>query len=239
MRKFKVFKISCLLLAILVGCNDKDDELKVSANVVFLKKEISGEVRYGVSYYLQANQRLDSVTVTLPLGGRVVKLKQHETNTYLFSYEASNADFTEIAPSDGNYLFKAASQKGEHLEITDEQRFDDLAFAVIDSTSFDSGNLWYYVSWERVFDADAYMILLLKLSGKSIFNSVTIPSTSTTEYMISDFHPTGTWEEKPQKGQRYILRINSIKYDSATGKDEYFNVQEISAIDREITWELE
>ena len=241
MKKLKIFKISCLLFIVLVACDKKDDELKVSADVVFLKKEISGEVRYGTAYSLQGNQGLDSVTVTVPISGEVVKLKQNATSTYLFEYEPKNENFTNIAPYIGDYLFKVASKKGERLEVIEDQRFDDLAFAVINETGFDDDNLWLYVKWGKVSGADAYATLLFKLSGEAIFSSFTIPAFTDEEYeyKISDFHITGSWNEKPQKDQKYILRVNAIKYDSDTGKDEYFNIQEISATDREIIWEFE
>lgn len=244
MRKIKNFKISCLFfmaLIAVVACKEKDNTLKVSNDVVFLKKVIDNETRYGIAYYLQTNQGLDSVTVTMPLGGKSVKLKQHETNTYLFMREPSNSEFTNIAPVDGDYLFKIASKKGEYLEVADEQHFSDLPFAEIDSTGFDTGSLWFYVRWVKVPSADAYELMLFKSSGEMIFNSITVPATASTEYKISAFHITGTWVEAPKKDQKYKLKINAIKYDSATNKDDYYNVQEISetVYAKEITWQLE
>ena len=239
MRKFKIFKISCLLFAVLVACDKKDDELKVSTDVVFLKKKVSDEVRYGVSYYLQANQGLNEVTVTLPLGLKTVNLKQNEANTYLFEYEPNSGDFTNIAPEVGDYLFEVVSKKGERIEVTDEQRFNDLSFAVVESMDFDNTNLWCHVKWEKVSAADAYAVFLLKLSGEIVFSSFTIPASANSEYKISDFHITGAWSEKPQKDKMYILRIKAIKYDAAIGKDDFYNIQEISESDREIIWQLE
>jgi len=247
MRKFKNLKISCLLFAILialVACNEKDDSLKVSSDVVFLKKKIGGETRYGIAYYLQANQGLESVNVTLPLYGETVTLKQHELNTYFFIHEPDNGGFKNTEPVKGDYLFKVVSKKGEILEIIEEQDFSDLLFAEIESTDFDndSNNQWLHVKWNSVYDADAYEVMLLKfMTGETIFNGYTVDATKGHEYIISYYHNTGVWGERPNKDQRYILKINAIKYDSAKDKEEdmFFNIQEVTETTKEITWDLE
>ena len=243
MGKFKNLKISCLFFTMLiavVACNEKDNSLKVNSDVVFWKKKIENQDVYGVAYYLQANQGLDSVTVTLP-SEQVVKLKQHETSTYLFWKEPADAEFTPIEPETGVYLFKVASKKGEYLEIVEEQDFFDLPFIEIDSTGFDdsSGKKWYYVRWKDIKDADAYEVMLLNLSGKVIFNGITFPATEKHDYYISQFHITGVWDEEPKKGQRYNLKTNAIKYDDPTDKNNPYNTQIISESVREITWQLE
>ena len=241
MVRFKNLKVSCLFFAVLiavVACNDKDNTLTVSSDVVFWKKEIGNQAVYGVAYYLQANQGLDSVIVTLPDEQRV-KLKQHETNTYLFWSEPGNEEFTVVKPVSGNYLFNVWSKKGEHLEIDEEQDFYELPFAEIDSTAFDQINNWFYVGWRNVYGADAYNTMLFKLSGEVFFSGYVILATEMRDYKISDFHYTGAWWGKPEKGQRYNLKINAIKYDDPADKSNPYNTQIISEIVREITWQLE
>jgi hypothetical protein len=242
MKKLKKFRSSWLVLVLLfavVACNDKDDSFSANGDVVFLKKKIDNQVVTAAAYYLYANQGVDSVTVTLPGNSGVVELKQYETSSYSFWNEPKAEDFMAGFPTIGEYKFNVTSQKGESFETTDEQDFYNLSFAEIDSMNFNQVNLWFYVRWNDVQGADSYVARLFKLSGEMIFNGYTI-NADEPEYYISTYHVTGKWEEAPVYGQRYMLKISSIKYDDdATDDNNVFNVQEVSETVQEIIWMIE
>jgi len=243
MEIFKNLKISCLFFVMLiavVACN-KEESLNAETDVVFLKKkDNNNNTVYGVAYYLQANQGLNSATVTLP-NGQVFALKQHETSSYLFWHEPDNSEFSPSTPVAGNYIFKIESKKGESLEIIEEQKFDGLPFAEIEKWEFDNTkeNKWLYVKWGSVLGADAYAVMLMQSSGKVIFNSIPIIGSDTNEFIMSEIHLLGTWSGTPVYNQKYILKINAIKYDNNTiNYFDPYNVQEVSETLRDITWEL-
>ncbi|MDR2910378.1 MAG: hypothetical protein LBV47_03305 [Bacteroidales bacterium] len=242
MKRFKKFKVSWLFISILltiVACNEKDDPLSASGDVIYVKKASGDYPVFGVSYHVLANKALSSANVILPYGN-VLELKQNATNTYLFENEPSDSDFTSSEPSAGDYVFNIVSESGEQIEVFEQQKFDNLQFAEIDSMDFDEENDWLGMRWKEVDGAGVYTIMLLKLSGETIFNGYNIDATKGHKYAISYFHHTGSWSEAPQKGNRYNLKITAMKFDEdAVDNMDIFNIQEISEYVQEITWELE
>jgi len=241
MKTTRFYKNAVLLLSVglaLSSClNDKDDEFDVMADIVTLKKMINGEVKYAPAYYAYGNQSIASGTVTLP-GGGTVQLESYSASTYTFLMEPDDEDFTTAPPAEGNYLFEVTSANGEVLKSSDNQEFDDLGFAVVDSVGFDENNTYLYLKWDEVTGADNYVVRLLDLSENIIFNGYSVEGDE-TEYNISSYHTaTGTWTVTPTNGATYILRIQTAKYDpDATEDNNIYNIQEFSVSDTEITWQ--
>lgn len=242
MKKLKNLRAGRLLFAVLivvavVACNKKEAELTATGDVIYVKKQNGDYPVFGVSYNVQTNKAVNSVSVTLP-EGYTLELTQNAENTYLYEKAPGDADFTTSTPIPGDYVFNVEGKDGEALQVFDKQEFYSLGFTKIDSMNFDDDNLWLYLRWEEVDDADAYTVELSKLSGQQIFNGYFVKATEGHEYAISYFHQTGAWSEAPQKDARYNLTINSIKYDEDAGDViDLFNVQEISKSVQEITWE--
>jgi hypothetical protein len=240
MKTTRFYKNAVLLLSLGLSfgscLNDKDDEFDVMADVVTLKKMIDDEVKYAPAYYAYGNQSITSGTVTLP-DGETVQLESLSASTYTFLIEPDDEDFTTTPPAEGNYLFEVTSTNGEVLESSDNQEFDDLGFAVVDSVGFDENETYLYLTWDEVTGADYYVVRLLDSSENIIFNGYSVEGDETEYYISSYYTTTGTWTVTPTDGATYILRIQTAKYDSdATEDNNIYNIQEFSVSDTEITW---
>lgn len=244
MRKFHKIQTGLLLAAILftaAACNKKDDSLSAYGDVIFLKRLDGAYPVYGVSYHVQGNKALSEASVMLPYGS--VKLTQNPTSTYLFENEPDDDDFTTSEPMDGDYIFNVVSESGEQLSIWEQQKFDNISFAEIDSMGFndDENKMWLGMKWEKVDDADVYIVTLHKLSGETVFNGLRLDATKGNEFVISyHIQPLGVWNEAPKKGTRYNLKITAMTMDEDAIDDmDIWNIQETSEYVQEITWDLD
>lgn len=245
MKRFKVFKISVIMLSVaaifFTGCQkEENDNFGVNTDVIFLHKVINNDTLTGVSYYVYGNQGMSEATVTLPNEGGTVELERHPGSSYTFYKDPADEDYvSEENFSVGSYIFNVMSKNGESIEITDIQELDDLGFALLDSTDFDEVQKYYYFDWENVEGAQSYVAMLLDSEGETIFTSYPIDD-STPNYYISTHYDFGTWSAQPQNGETYTLRIQSYLYDSdATNSDYVYNIQEISIADYPLVWELD
>lgn len=242
MKRLNCIRNSLLILALLIaftGCNKNEEEFSVNCDVIFIKKKVNEEIVFGTAYVVYSNKSIASAAVTDPNGGGPINLEEFNNYDYTFYYDPGEDDFSTDLVIPGIYSFDIANTEGETIEATDEQEYSNVGFAEIYSLVFDENNEGLYIGWNGASDADAYNVRIYKDTDNLIFSGNLI-DVSSTGYFVSYYSATGTWSEKPVKGQNYTLQVQSIKYDSdATSNDYFYNVQEYSVTERQITWELD
>jgi hypothetical protein len=237
MKTMKHFKNSLLLLSFLPmfsGCSDSETEFSANVDVIYVSKIIDNETVYGESYYAYGNSPIQSTTMSTP-SGTTLQLDAYSSGYVFAKVPENDSDYSSSEPTGGTYTFTITGNDGETQVLSDEQSFYGLNFTQIDSMSYYSSYDGFYVSWDTVTGADSYIVCLYDTTGSMIFSSYAIEANYPKFSVVSGYY--GTWDKAPVIGNKYKLQIQSVIYDGNANSDNYFyNVQEISYSDFEITW---
>jgi hypothetical protein len=223
-----------IILSLLTACTDEEIVFSADADVIFMKKVVDDETVYGIDYYAYGNTSMSSAKVSTPFG--VTLLMDSYSSGYTYASITDEDDYDTSVPTTGTYTFTLTGSNEETLEVTDTQDFYNLGFAEIDSMSFYDSYDGFYVSWNPVSGAEAYVVLLYDSSDNLVFTGDELDA-DTHEYIVVDDY-SDNWEETPVSDDKYTLQIQSIIYDATDSElDDCYNVQEISYSDTTITWE--
>jgi len=243
MNKHNYFKTLMLLIIsaltfVLGSCNDDDnEEYTACGDAVFIKRKIKGQVKTCTNYYAYCSYGIGSTKVTTP-SNNIFELEKYNDSGTTFWYESADSVYVEGAPKEGtgSYFFTIISESGgDSIVIEDQQEFDDIALAEIDSLYY-SESTGHYVGWDSISGADSYRVYLLNSDNNIVFAGDELTPSNSEINLLYDT-TSGTWIEKPESGKSYIIRIYGRVYDSdATSKNYIYNIQEISIRDTIITW---
>ena len=234
-RNLKTVLLALLSGFAVVSCNDTEVPLEINTDVVILNKKIGDVVKRAPAYYAYGNQALESASVTPP-GGTKVTLESFEGSVFSMAKEPENSDFSDVPPTEGNYVFSVTGMNGEILQSQDVVDFVGLGIPQITKDTFTGSPEVLNVEWTTVTGTDGFFVRLLDASGKQVFNGYIVTST-VDKYTVSGASTSGTWTEAPVDGQTYILQVNAITFDNeATNSDNVYNVSELSIVEKQIVW---
>ncbi len=232
---FKTVLLSLFVVAILASCNDEKNEsaFEVSSDVYIIKKKIDGSEMYGVACYAYSNKVLESAIVTPP-GGSEIELSPVNESVNTRAKEPQESDFSPSLPDGGSYLFEVTSAGGETIQNSDDLELDDINVPVIDSLKFNGGDLSFYVGWQSVSGAEAYVVKLLDNSDELMFVGLTLDS-EVTDYNVRQ--ETGTWLKQAYAGDTVAVQVAAFTFDSdATNLNFAYNLKEMAVGETKVIW---
>ncbi len=243
MKKHNYFKgLTLLIISSLIfvfgSCNDEDnDEYTADGDAVFIKKRINGKAKTSTNYYAYSSYGISSAKATTP-NNNIFELEKYNDSKTIFLYEAPDSVYEEGTPEEGTgtFSFNIISEGGsDSIVVEDQQEFDDIALAEIDSMSYREST-GYYVGWDSISGADSYILYLLDSDKNIVFAGDELTPSNSEINLLYD-KTSGTWIEKPENGKSYTIRVSGRVYDSdATTTNYMYNIQEISIRDTIIIW---
>lgn len=241
MNEKKILTIALLVLLAFgfTSCFDEpEDEFQVEADVYYINKMVNGVWVHGTTYYVYGNQSMSSATVTTPLSGETIELKPAANFYNVMVNSPAEEDYTAFIPEQGNFQFEVTSEKGEVLYSSDEQDFENLEGAVIDSIGYDTGSFLVKVTWNKIDDCDGYYLKMFDAADELVFEGYGV-GTDVTEFIVSEYYNTGNWEKEPVDGEDYSLLLQTFVYDNdATTSNASYNIKEVTLTDTTLTWQF-
>lgn len=233
-------KIIVALLATitLFSCNnDKDEPFEVLGDVYYINQIIDGEMQTGVAYYAFANKSIASATATPP-GGETVELSKSLSYWFTWFREPEIEEYTVGYPPDGTYNFEVTSEEGDVVQRSDELEIDTLDIPVITEITYNSNQLGYDITWNKIEKANAFAVKIKNTDGDFIYSSYTL-SGHTTNYTVLE-SGSGQWVENPVDGETYTFQIQAIRFDNDADETNYiYNFEEISIGETEVVWGIQ
>ncbi len=232
----KIVLLAATLPLLFWGCNKETESVfEVNSDAYVIRKNIDGENKSALVFYVFANQSIASATVTPPAnGGTPIVLERSEESSLTFQKEPAASDFKTETPKEGSYVFEVENTEGVKIQQTDNVEILNLGIPLITSTSFQSESFSLNVKWLEVEEADGYVVKLLNSEEKIIFLSQAL-SPSTEEFTVSN--SAGSWAEQIYSGDSVVLQVQSFKYESdAVLFDNAYNVGEIAIAEKELVW---
>jgi len=226
-----------LIVAGFASCNDDNDTEPFDAigEVVTIKKmDMEADtVVYARAYYVYGNQPMSSAKVSLPEGGTIT-LTDTDTNKRTYFKEPDAADYSTDAPQTGDFTFTVVNEDIEStFAETTELKTLDIPEITEVTPSVSSGIIT--VKWDKVTDADSYVVRLKDDEGETVFVG-TLLSSSVNNYQIAS--STGTFTQSLVVGNTYTVDLQAILYeDTATNSDYMYNIEMIAIASQDLVWE--
>jgi hypothetical protein len=224
------------LILFFPGCI-KDDEPVVEAHTdaYVIKRKIGDEEKVAIAFYAFANTRLTSVTVTPAPGlGESFELEADSMSFYSFYKDPEPEDFKTIWPIESDYHFEVFTKDGLVIQQTDHLEKAELDIPAIASTIYFPINNALKVQWDQYVGADGIVLKLLDNDRDVLFISHTIMPTSAESFIAQG---TGNWFSIVNPGDRIILQVQSIAYESnVTEENNMYNVATLSIAEKNIVW---
>nr|WP_321353664.1 hypothetical protein [uncultured Draconibacterium sp.] len=226
-----------VLLAFIVtgfwACNDDDPEpFNFVPEVVTVKRTIDGEAKYALSYYAYGNMKMDSASVKIS-GDSTLVLSSGNAQKLTYYYEASMEDFSTTAPATDNYDFLVTNKDVEYT-ATENHTFTDLDIPTIDSVGVTTNSKFVYVEWDKIEDAQNYVVWVFNDDHEAVFNSNLI-SKDAESFTANE--STGKWETSLATGETYTIEVQAILYeDNATNADYFQQIETIAIASEEFTF---
>lgn len=223
-----------LIVAGMASCNDDDDKapFAVIGETVTLKKMVDDTARYAVAYYAYGNYAMTSASVKFPSGDSIA-LSAMEGYKQTFYKDPASADYSKDTPEEGTFTFSVVNEGIKHT-ATDKLDVKDFDVPTITEVTANTGNTSITVEWDKVTNADGYVIRLMNDEDEVVFISTFIPNTS-DNFVISA--NTGL-KETLESGKTYTVDLQALLYeDSATASDRGWNVEMISIASEDVVYD--
>ncbi len=221
-----------LIVAGMASCNDDDDKapFTVIGETVTLKKMVDDTARYAVAYYAYGNYAMTSASVKFPSGDSIA-LSAMEGYKQTFYKDPASADYSKDTPEEGTFTFAVVNEGIKHT-ATDKLEVKDFDIPTITELTANTGNSSISVKWDKVTNADGYVIRLKDDEDKVIFSAFA-PNTS-VNFVISS--STGL-KETLVSGETYTVDFQALLYeDTATEADRAWNVEMISMTSEDVVY---
>lgn len=226
-----------LIVAGFASCNDDNDTEPFDAigEVVTIKKmDMEADtVVYARAYFVYANQPMSSAKVSLPEGGTIT-LTDTDANKRTYFSEPDSADYSTDAPEAGNFTFTVVNEDIEstYAETTELKTFEIPEITEVTPTV---GSGIIAVKWNKVTNADSYVVRLQDDEGETVFVG-TLLSSSVDNFQIAA--STGTFTKQLITGDTYTVDLRAILYeDTATNSDYLYNIEMVSVASQDFIWE--
>jgi len=232
----KIGKLLMMLLIVagLASCNDDNDTepFEVFGETVTLKKMVNDTVNYAVAYYAFGNYPMTSAKMKFPSGDSI-SLTDTETSKQTFYKEPDPTDYSKNTPTEGTYTFTVVNEGITHT-ATDELEIQDFDIPDITEVTPGTSNASLTVKWDKITNADGYVVRLKNDEDETIFVSTLLPSTS-SNYIISS--STG-FSKQFESGKTYTVELQALLFeDTATASDYWHNIEMISIASQDLVWE--
>lgn len=220
-----------LIVAGMASCNDDETEpFTAYGEVLTIKKLVNDTVNYARAYYVYGNYPMSSATVTLPEGG-TMDLTSYESNKQTYYEEPAAADYSKDAPEFGDFSFTVVNEGIEHT-LAETTEMGTLEITEVTVTT---GSGIITVKWDKVTDADNYVVRLKDDEGAIAFVGTSLSNSAVTFQIAAG---TGTFAQQLVSGDTYTLELQAIQYEStATASDYWHNIEEISIASQDFVWE--
>jgi uncharacterized lipoprotein YehR (DUF1307 family) len=241
MKAKKILNVAVLALltgAVVVSCNDSEEQLDVLTDVYAINKKFGNEVKSATAYYAYANQTVSSVTVTIPNNGGKIELESSPGTMNTMTKKPKDADFKATAPVKGSYAFTIKGMNGETIQVPDVLNYENLAIPQFTKIKFSGTPSILELEWNVITNADGYFVKMFDLDGNLILSGYNIKPDA-NKYIITSSANSGYWSQAAVDGKSYLLQLNAFINDSeATLSNYIYNISEISLCESQIKWGL-
>lgn len=223
-----------LIVAGMASCNDDDDKapFAVIGETFTLKKMVDDTARYAVAYYAYGNYTITSAKVKLPSGDSIT-LEGMEGFKQTFYKEPAAADYSKDAPEDGTFTFTVVNEGITHTS-TDVLDVKDFDIPTITELTANTGNTSVTAKWDKVTNADGYVIHLMNDEDEVVFISTFIPNTSDT-FVINK--SSGLKDGSLESGKTYTVSLRALLFeDTASQNDLGRNIEMISMTSEDVVY---
>lgn len=228
--------VLCLSIGLFsfVSCmKDEPQQNQAMGDVIIRDMKTDTGVKYGLQVYVAANFEIHSGKVTDP-NGKVYQLSP-TSDKFQFIYTMPEAEYASTMPVKGDYAIEVTSLTGETLYGKDAIGEEKLTPIVIKSTSFSSGQL--KVSWDKVTDADAYIVRLYTENKKELIYSSSYISSTLTEFQLGSGSLGWATGVSPSANTNYVVEISAVLVESNVISDQGNNIQFITVDSKAVKWE--
>ncbi len=232
----KFFLSLCVPFLLNACSNDESTEdFDAIVDTFIVKKKIDGQIKSANAYYVYANNKVASATVTPPDdSGGSVSLNAVDDRKSDYHHEPDTTEFNLIPPEPGNYVFEIESAGGEVIQKTDLLKLINLTIPEIDSTYYSKSTLTLTVKWKKITDTDGLFIKLTDKEGDIVYISPALAG-SVTELQIGTGE--GNWISPANPGDVMILQIQSVVIEDNADKNySLYNIEGTAIAEKIIIW---
>ncbi|WP_423130106.1 hypothetical protein [Gaoshiqia sp. Z1-71] len=230
--------IICLSIGVftLVSCNDDDpDPLQAIVDVMIQDIKTEEGVKYSVVIYATANYELKSAKVTAPgAGGEVYNLTASADKRF-FMFTPDEEDYTDELPVKGDYTFELTSLIDEKITGKDVLGDEDLEPIIIKTAAMNSQKL--KTTWDKVDDADAYLVRLYTANKSEILYSSNLLASNQVEYEFGAASSGWASGKSPVTDTNYLVELWGVRFETGVTIDKANNVQFVTIDSKTIKWE--
>lgn len=221
----------------LVSCmKDSPAQLQAVGDVIVQDMKTDGGVKYSLIVYVTANFEILSGKVTAPgTGGKVYQLTPLAANKYQCVYSPQPGDYTSAMPAKGDYSLEVSAATGETLYGKDAVGDEKLAPIVIKSAELSPSLL--KIKWDKVTDADAYIVRLYTADKSKIIFTTSYLGSDVTEYSVGSSTSGWATGESPVEGTNYVVELLGVLVEADVSTDLGSNLQFITTDSKTIKWQ--
>lgn len=222
--------------SVLVSCmKDSETNLLAQGDIIVQDIKTDAGVKYGLVVYVTANFQILSGKVTAPgTGGKVYQLTPSATNKYQCVYYPQASDYTTDMPAKGDYTMEVTATTGEILYGKDAVGDEKLTPIVIKTVDISTSET--KITWDKVTDADAYIVRLYSADKSTILFTTDYLGKDITEYNLSASSSGWASGKSPVAGTDYVVELLGVRVETGVLVDKASNLQFITADTRNIKW---
>jgi len=230
-----IFCVSVCSLALISCIKDTALAPEGVADVIIQDMKTDAGIKYGIVVYASANMDIASAKVTAPgTPGKIYQLTA-TTNKMQFVYTPQDADYDIDMPVKGDYSIEIVTASGQTLRGKDAVGDEKLTPIVIKTATMTSQTL--KTTWDKVADADAYVVKLYSANKAELLFSSTYLSADAVNFEFSSSSAGWTYGVSPVINTDYVIELLGVKVETGVTIDPGNNLQFITVDSKTIKWE--
>lgn len=223
---------------VLVSCmkDSTTTNLQAQGDIIVQDIKTDAGVKYSLVVYVTANFEILSGKVTAPgTGGKVYQLTPTATNKYECFFYPQASDYTADMPAKGDYNMEVTSTTGETLYGKDAVGDEKLTPIVIKTVAISPGVT--KITWDKVTNADAYVVRLYSEDKSKILFTTDYLSTDLSEFNLSSSSSGWASGISPVAGTNYVIELLGVRVETGVLTDKGSNLQFITTDSKTIKWQ--
>lgn len=222
---------------VLVSCmKDSTTNLQAQGDIIVQDIKTDAGVKYSLVVYVTANFEILSGKVTAPgTGGKVYQLTPTATNKYECFFYPQASDYTADMPAKGDYTMEVTSTTGETLYGKDAVGDEKLTPIVIKTVAISPSVT--KITWDKVTNADAYVVRLYSEDRSKILFTTDYLSTDLSEFNLSSSSSGWASGISPVAGTNYVIELLGVRVETGVLTDKGSNLQFITTDSKTIKWQ--
>lgn len=222
------FFVSCM--------KDSTTSLQAVGDIIVQDMKTDEGVKYGLVVYVTANFEIASGKVTAPgTGGKVYQLTTNSSNKYQCVYYPQASDYTTDMPVKGDYTMEVTSTTGETLYGKDAVGDEKLTPIVIKTVDISPSVA--KITWDKLTNADAYIVRLYSADKSTMFFSTDYLSSDLTEFSLSASLSGWATGSSPVAGTDYVIELLGVRVETGVTIDKGSNLQFLTRDSKTIKWQ--